>query len=71
MSYLGQLLTVWTPVDSSVLRSVGYNGSTLAIEFQNGRVYEHPHVPYEVYHGLLSADSKGAFYNHYIRGKYK
>jgi hypothetical protein len=71
MSYLGHLLTIWTPVDSSVLRSVGYNGSTLAIEFQNGRIYEHPHVPYEIYRGLLGADSKGAFYNHYIRGKYK
>ena len=59
------------PVYSSAIRAIGYDGSTLRVEFHSGRVYDHPHVPYSVYAGLMSASSKGAYYNQHIRGKYK
>jgi hypothetical protein len=59
------------PVDSSAIAAVGYDGSTLTVEFHNGRIYDHPGVPYEIFEGLMRASSKGAFYNRYIRGKYK
>jgi KTSC domain len=58
-------------VDSSAIRAVGYDGWTLTVEFCNGRIYDHPGVPYSVYQGLMQASSKGAYYNHYIRGKYR
>ena len=58
-------------VNSSAIRAVGYDGSTLTVEFHSGRVYDHPRVPYSVYDGLMRASSKGGFYNRHIRGKYK
>ena len=67
MSYYSEMIRV----NSSAIRAVGYDGSTLAVEFHTGRVYDHPHVPYSVYTGLMNASSKGAYYNQHIRGKYK
>ena len=58
-------------VSSSAIRAVGYDGSTLTVLFVSGRIYDHPGVPYSVYDGLMRASSKGAFYNRYVRGKYK
>ena len=65
------IFTAMIPVDSSAIRAVGYDGSTLTVEFHTGRVYDHPHVPYHVYAGLMSASSMGAYYNRHIRGKYR
>jgi KTSC domain len=58
-------------VNSSAISAVGYDGSTLTVEFNNGRTYDHPGVPYSVYEQLMQALSKGAFYNSYIRGRYR
>ena len=58
-------------VHSSVIRAVGFNGTTLRVAFHNGGVYDHPGVPYSVYAGLMQASSKGAYYNQRIRGKYR
>ena len=56
---------------SATLIPVGYDDSTLTVEFHNGRIYDHPGVPYSVYEGLTRASSKGSYYNHYIRGRYR
>jgi len=59
-------------IDSSAIRAVGYDGDTLTVEFHTSdEPYDHPHVPYEVFEGLMQASSKGAYYNQHIRGKYK
>lgn len=58
-------------VNSSAIRAVGYDGHTLTVEFHSGRVYDHPGVPYSVYAGLMQAASKGAYYNRFIRGRYR
>jgi len=58
-------------VDSSAIRAVGYDGQTLRVEFHSGRVYDHPGVPPAVYHGLMSASSKGSYYSRNIRGRYR
>ena len=63
--------TTLIPVDSSAIRAVGYDGSTLTVEFHSGRIYDHPNVPYSVFENLLHASSKGAYYNQHIRGRYK
>jgi hypothetical protein len=60
-----------TPVNSSAIHAIGYDGYTLTVEFHNARTYDHPGVPYSVYEGLMQAPSKGAFYNKYIRGRYR
>lgn len=62
---------VMVPVSSSAIRAVGYDGSTLTVEFHTGRAYDHPNVPYHVYLGLMQASSMGAYYSRYIRGKYR
>ncbi len=59
------------PVSSSAIRAIGYDGYTLTVEFHNSGVYDHPGVPYDVYAGLMAAPSKGAYYNRYIRGRYR
>ena len=58
-------------VDSSAIRAIGYDGSTLTVEFHSGRIYDHPGVPYWVYEGMMQAPSKGAYYNRNIRGRYR
>lgn len=59
------------PVNSSAIRAIGYNGSTLAVVFHNTGRYDHPGVPYDVYAGLMQASSKGRYYNRHIRGRYR
>ena len=58
-------------VDSSSIRAVGYDGYTLTVEFHSGRIYDHPGVPEDVFHGLMQASSMGTYYNHHIRGRYR
>lgn len=58
-------------VSSSAIAAIGYAGGILRVLFHNGRAYDHPGVPYQVFHGLLHASSKGAYYTRYIRGRYR
>lgn len=59
-------------VSSSAIRAVGYDGHTLAVQFTTSNtVYTHHGVPYSVYAGLMQASSMGAYYNRYIRGRYR
>jgi len=57
------------PVDSTDLSTVGYEAetSTLEIEFRKGGIYQYFGVPQEVYEGLMSAGSKGQFFNQNIK----
>ena len=59
-------------VNSSAIRAVGYDGHTLAVQFTTSDTgYTHHGVPYSIYAGLMQAESKGAFYNRHIRGRYR
>jgi GH15 family glucan-1,4-alpha-glucosidase len=60
------------PVVSSVLHSVGYDGSTstLEVEFENGSVYEYRDVAEDIYAALMSSDSKGHYFDSVIRPRY-
>jgi hypothetical protein len=58
-------------VNSTAIRAIGYDGNTLSVEFDNGRVYDHPGVPESVFHELMDALSKGIYYNRHIRGRYR
>ena len=60
-----------TALVSSSLNSVGYEGTTLEIEFHNGSRYRYYHVPPHVYQGLLNAESYGHFFNEYIVNAYR
>jgi KTSC domain len=61
------------PVDSSLIRSVGYDSfnSILEIEFvQPNRIYAFFDVPYSVYSELMEAESKGSYFNEDIKDLY-
>ena len=62
---------VMISVSSSAVRAVGCDGHTLGVEFHSGRIYDHPGVPESVFHELMNALSMGAYYNQYIRGRYR
>lgn len=60
-----------TPVESSAINSVGYDpsGNRLEIEFKSGTIYQYTNVPEYMYIALMSADSKGAFFDRHIRNE--
>lgn len=57
-------------VESSHLKSIGYNhmAKTLEIEFQDGNIYQYVGVGTYTYNKLMKAESKGKYYNRYIKG---
>ena len=60
------------PVDSSLIRSVGYDlpSSVLEVEFVSGHVYEYFDVPLSVYSELMAAESLGAYFNDHVKDMY-
>lgn len=63
-----------TPVQSSNLRSVGYDKDQmiLEVEFIDGSIYMYEGVPMSVYDSLLEiTDSKGGYFYKNVRSVYK
>ena len=52
------------PVDSSQIRSVGYDSETetMYVEFKNGQVYRYLEVPQNVFNNLKNSSSPGRFF---------
>ncbi|MFJ9519483.1 KTSC domain-containing protein [Kitasatospora sp. NPDC101801] len=57
-------------VESSCLRSVGHQGTTLELEFHSGSVYRYLDVPSEVHRELLAAPSLGRYFRLAVRDRY-
>jgi hypothetical protein len=56
------------PVGSTVIAAVAYSAeAALDVEFTSGARYRCLAVPAQLFHELLSADSKGMFFNRRIR----
>jgi len=55
--------------NSSNLRSFGYEpgSSTLEVEFSNGGKYQYFSVPAHIYTGLMTASSKGSYFESHIK----
>ncbi len=68
----GRLLNI-TAVESSTLRTIGYDESLalLRLEFQSRVVYDYFEVPVVVFESLLSAASVGACFNAMVRGCFR
>ena len=62
-----------TTVESTTLASVAYDDvrETLQPEFRSGTIYRYFGVPLSVCEGLLSAPSKGRYFNGVIRGRFR
>lgn len=56
-------------VSSSNIASIGYDAMSeiLEVEFNNGAVYQYYNVPKRLYNGLMEADSKGRYFDAYIK----
>ncbi|KJY38188.1 MULTISPECIES: KTSC domain-containing protein [unclassified Streptomyces] len=62
-----------TPVDSSALRSVGYDAAqrVLELEFVRGGRYAYLAVPRRVHRELMAAESHGRYFLREIRDRYE
>lgn len=60
-------------VRSDAMTAVGYDPGTrrMSIRFQQGHSYDFCNVPPAIHQGLMSAGSKGSYYNRYIRDRYQ
>ena len=60
-------------VVSESLASAGYNPETrvLEAEFTSGTVYRYWNVPPREYENLMTAPSKGRYFNQHIRDRYE
>jgi hypothetical protein len=58
---------------STALKSVGYDGvaHVLEVELQSGLIYRYFDVPLSVYEALMSAPSKGRYFDDNVQGKYE
>lgn len=56
-------------VDSAGLSAVGYDSHRrlLLVHFRDASIYRYFEVPSFVYHELLTSDSKGAYFNRFVR----
>ncbi len=59
-------------VISQTLNSIGFDPSQklLELEFTSGSIYQYFNVPNRVYLELISAESKGRYFDSWIRDKY-
>ena len=59
-------------VESSALFAVGYDAATrlLRVQFRSRAVYDYFGVPHDIHEGLLSAPSKGGYFNRVIRDQF-
>lgn len=66
------LTTDAVAVESSALAQVAYDREhqTLRVEFRDGSIYEYEPISVHIYRDLLSASSKGAFFNRNIRSRF-
>jgi len=62
-----------TAVESSTLATIAYDEihELLQVEFRSSALYQYFRVPSTVHEGLLSAPSKGSYFNQEIRGKFR
>jgi hypothetical protein len=69
---MSHLQAVRTPVQSSLLSSIGYSiDATLDLEFRSGAIYRYFAVPYTVFQELIAAASKGAYFNRNVRSRFR
>lgn len=61
------------PVESSNLRSVGFDAKKLVLEvqFHHGGIYRYFDVPSATHEALMKSESKGKFFQASIRNKFR
>jgi len=59
-------------LQSTVLQTAAYHSqlALLELEFCSGAIYHYFGVPTQTYRELLTAESKGGYFNHHIRNRF-
>ena len=57
-------------VQSTDIRSIGYENGTLEIEFLNGGVYQYPNVPRMHYENMLHYPHPGTYFHKNVKPYY-
>ncbi len=59
-------------IEPAAIKAVQYDPATrqLRVTFPNGNTYKYYDVPRGVYESFADADSKGLYFNRYIRDRY-
>lgn len=62
----------WHPVRSSIIAGIRYNKKRkeLSVMFDRSTVYVYRQVPEVLFNKMLTAKSKGQFYNTHLKGIY-
>lgn len=59
-------------VKSSQINAVGFDGSTLRVEFKPaGSLYDYFEVPRSTFDAMISSESVGKYFGAHVRGKFK
>jgi hypothetical protein len=63
----------WRPVESSAFHAAAYaeRQALLYLLFRSGEIYRYYEVPQWQYQEFLAADSKGRYFGHNIRGRFR
>jgi hypothetical protein len=62
---------LYTTLDSSLLKAAAYSSDeTLQLEFRTGPVYRYFGVPSAIFQNLITATSKGAYFNRNVRNSF-
>lgn len=66
------LLVDLVTTESTSLARVAYEDrhAKLKVEFRDGTAYQYEGVPLQTFVGLFRANSKGAYFNNHIRGRF-
>jgi hypothetical protein len=64
-------MTEPTKVQSSNIHSISFDHGTLTVHFKNGGIYDLKDVPEDLHKQFMAADSKGSFFHHNVKGKFK
>jgi hypothetical protein len=61
------------PVQSCILRSVGYDDTTknMEIEFHSGLIYQYSGVPTKVHDDLMKSSAVGKFFADKVRSRFR
>ena len=57
-------------INSSVIKSIAYEVDSLLVLFQDGSMYSYE-APVNVFNDWLKSESKGKFFNIFVRSKFK
>ena len=57
-------------VNSSIISAIGYDGTNIEVDLLDGTKYKYFTVPQSVFVKLLNTQSKGTYWNKYIKPFY-